>query len=132
MRFPFFILLAIATLCGRSQTVRNLDSIINNPNTGIYVRNLFNDSLSSSFCILIPDEVKAHKHQHHCEHVLVLEGEGLMKLGAKEFMIRKHDLIFIPANTVHSVRSPGPVPLKVLSIQAPYFDGSDRVYENVK
>ncbi len=94
---------------------------------GIYNVPLFGDSLSSSFCIVIKKEVKPHKHQYHSEHGYVLEGEGRMKLGDKTFLIKKGDFLFIPKNTVHAVVNTGAVPLKVLSIQSPLFDGKDRV-----
>lgn len=38
----------------------------------VLVRMAFSDSLCSSFIICIKDEVKAHKHIQHAEHVLVL------------------------------------------------------------
>ena len=50
-----------------------------------------------------------------------------MKLGEKELKIRKGDVVFIPKNTVHSVKSIGKEPLKVISVQAPFFDGKDRI-----
>lgn len=93
----------------------------------IYNRFLFGDSLASTFCIVIKKEVKAHKHISHSENVIVLEGEGEMNLGDKQMKIKKGDVIFIPKNTVHSARSKGNVPLKVLSVQAPLFDGKDRI-----
>lgn len=122
------ILFAIVAYSGNSQTVIHTDSIQSTKIESTFVKNLFNDSLISSFCIVIPKEVKAHKHQHHCEHVFVLEGQGLMKLEEKEFFIRKGDLVFIPQNSVHSVKSTGLQALKVLSFQSPFFDGSDRLF----
>jgi mannose-6-phosphate isomerase-like protein (cupin superfamily) len=95
----------------------------------IYNRAAFSDSLVSSFVILIKKEVKAHKHLYHAEHVVVLAGAGKMKLGEKTIMIKKGDLVFIPKNTIHSVESISKKePLKVISIQAPHFDGKDRVF----
>lgn len=94
----------------------------------IYSKALFSDSLASSFVIVIRKEVKAHKHLHHAEHVLVLAGSGQMKLGEKQIDMKKGDLVFIPENTVHSVKTTSKEPLKVLSIQAPYFDGKDRIF----
>ena len=88
---------------------------------------MFGDSLASSFCIIIKDKVKAHKHQFHSEHVLVIEGEGNMNLADKSFKIKKGDLVFIPKNTIHSVITTSKQPLKVVSIQAPLFDGTDRI-----
>lgn len=104
------------------------DSVGLKSNTdNIYNRPAFSDSLASSFVIVIKKEVKAHKHASHSEHVLVLDGEGSMKLGDRIFTIKKGDLVFIPKNTVHSVKTSSKKPLKVVSIQSPVFDGKDRI-----
>jgi mannose-6-phosphate isomerase-like protein (cupin superfamily) len=111
-----------------AQTVSKTDTIGSTSKTeNIYNKALYSDSLCSSFCIVIKNEVKPHKHHYHSEHVTVLEGEGLMKLDGKSFTIRKGDVVFIPKNAVHSVKRIGLIPLKVISVQAPYFDGKDRV-----
>lgn len=94
----------------------------------VYNKALFSDSLASSFVIIIKKEVRLHKHLHHSEHVVVLEGKGQMTLGIKGFEIKKGDVVFIPKNTTHAVVSTGDVPLKVLSIQSPKFDGKDRIF----
>lgn len=86
---------------------------------------LYSDSLTSSFYILIEKEVKPHFHEFHSEHVYVVAGVAEMKLGDKTFTIKAGDIIFIPKNTVHSVTVTNG-PLKVISIQAPLFDGTDR------
>ena len=107
----------------------NTDSIgAKTVSDNIYNKALFSDSLASSFVIVIKKEVKLHKHLLHSEHVVVLEGKGQMTLGAKGFEIKKGDVVFIPKNTTHAVISTGDVPLKVLSIQAPKFDGKDRIF----
>jgi mannose-6-phosphate isomerase-like protein (cupin superfamily) len=93
----------------------------------IYSRALYSDSLSSSFIIFIKKEVKKHKHQFHTEHVYVLEGEGEMLLGEKQLKVKKGDILFIPKNTIHSLKVTSKEPVKVLSIQSPYFDGKDRI-----
>jgi mannose-6-phosphate isomerase-like protein (cupin superfamily) len=122
-------------LCGAMDTVhcqnyRELGSIqpdsLNFSN--ILVKKLDSDSLVSNFLIWVKDEVKSHKHVHHSETVLVLEGEGIMNLGGSEFLIRKGDYIFIPADTPHAVKVTSKKSLKVLSIQAPEFKGDDRVF----
>ena len=94
----------------------------------LYNKALFSDSLASSFVIVIKQGVKPHKHLQHSEHVAVLDGEGEMTLGEKKFGIKKGDVIFIPKNTVHAVKTTSKVPLKVLSVQAPHFDGKDRIF----
>lgn len=94
----------------------------------LYNTRLFADSLCSSFVIVVKKEVKAHKHLYHSEHVIVLDGKGKMKLGDEYLELKKGDMVFIPKNTPHSVISTGKTPLKVISIQAPYFDGKDRIF----
>lgn len=121
----FFITLLYSV---SSQTVVNLDTLTLPAKTEtVFNRPLFCDSLASSFCIVIKNEVKAHKHQYHSEHVYVMEGEAQMRLGEKIFKIKKGDLVFIPKNTIHSVKTTSKQPLKVISIQAPLFDGKDRI-----
>lgn len=93
----------------------------------ISVKPLFSDSLVSSFMIFIKKEVKAHKHASHSEHVYILEGTGLLTLGSQKQQVKSGDLIFIPKNTVHSLQVTSDIPMKVISTQAPHFDGSDRV-----
>jgi mannose-6-phosphate isomerase-like protein (cupin superfamily) len=128
MRSTIIVLFVTFGLCGFAQNPNQINTLELEPgNTGLTSKNLFNDSLSSSFCIIIKNEVKAHKHMKHSEHVIVQSGEAVMRLGDKEFNIKEGDVIFIPKGTVHSVIVKGKKPLKVLSIQSPYFDGSDRV-----
>lgn len=128
MRYWILIFLTSAIFSVNSQTVVNIDTVsIPAKTDNIYNKPLFGDSLASSFCIIIKNEVKLHKHEFHSEHVLVIDGEGQMHLGDKVFKIKKGDLVFIPKNTVHSVKTTSKQPLKVISIQAPLFDGKDRI-----
>lgn len=91
------------------------------------VHALHHDSLSSSFVICIPREVAPHYHRAHTEHVAVIDGAGEMMLGDSTFTIATGDVIVIPMGTPHGVRTTSSVPLRVLSVQSPRFDGSDRV-----
>lgn len=93
----------------------------------IHNQPLYADSLASSFLIWVKKEVKAHKHLFHSEHVYVLEGEGEMRVGNETIQIKPGDIIFIPKNTVHSLKVTSGKAIKALSIQAPRFDGTDRV-----
>ena len=118
--FPLFI---------NAQTNQSLDTI-KAPAVyeNIYSRPIASDSLVSSFVIFIKKEVKKHKHVSHSEHVYILDGEGEMLLGEKTFKVKKGDIIFIPKNTLHALKVTSATPMKVLSIQAPLFDGKDRVF----
>jgi mannose-6-phosphate isomerase-like protein (cupin superfamily) len=57
----------------------------------------------------------------------VLSGEADMRLGDQNIHIKPGDVIFIPKGTPHSAKVTSTVPLRIISIQAPYFDGSDRI-----
>ncbi len=99
-------------------------------NDGRAVQNvpLHSDSLASSFLLCITGEVPLHLHRTHTEHVSVLDGEGLMTLGDTVFTVRAGQVLTIPKGTPHAVKRTGPEPLKVLSVQAPWSDGTDRVF----
>jgi mannose-6-phosphate isomerase-like protein (cupin superfamily) len=53
-----------------------------------------------------------------------------MRLGDKTVKIKNGDIIFVPKGTVHAVKVTSKRPLKVLSVQAPHSDGTDRVFVN--
>lgn len=128
MRFVFSIAFICVSYCGFSQSQTNLDSLLAPSGTeNVYNSVIASDSLTSSFIIVIKKEVKKHKHAFHSEHVYVLEGEGDMVLGDKNIHIKKGDLIFIPKNTPHALKVTSLIPVKVLSVQAPFFDGKDRI-----
>lgn len=121
--------ISILLVAAKAQSYQSLDTIKAPANLeNIYAHPLYSDSLVSSFVIFIKKEVKTHKHVTHTEHVYVLEGEGEMTLGDKKFKVKKGDVVFIPKNTPHSLKTTSTVPVKVVSIQAPLFDGKDRVF----
>lgn len=94
----------------------------------LYVQPLSSDSNVSGFVIWIKQEVKPHLHAVHSEHVYVLEGTGKMLLGDKTIAVKAGDLLYIPPRTIHALKVTSVEPMKVLSLQAPEFDGKDRVY----
>lgn len=113
-----------------AQNIWNADTISAPANLeNIYVQALGSDSLSTANVIFIKKELKPHKHIAHSEQVYILEGKAEMRLGDKWISVKKGDVIFIPKNTVHAVKTTSDIPLKVLSIQSPYSDGSDKYWE---
>jgi quercetin dioxygenase-like cupin family protein len=92
----------------------------------VSVRPLFSDAHASGFVIWIKQKVGLHKHASHSETVYILEGKGEMRLGDETFVVKPGDVIFIPEGTPHAVTVTKGV-MKVISIQAPQFDGSDRI-----
>jgi quercetin dioxygenase-like cupin family protein len=79
------------------------------------------------FLIWVKKEVPLHKHLWHTENIYVIEGKGEMTLADEKFIIQKGDYINIPQNTPHALLVHSSKPIKVLSIQSPHFDGSDRI-----
>jgi quercetin dioxygenase-like cupin family protein len=92
----------------------------------VLVRRLFSNEEASGFVIWVKQEVPLHKHLNHSETVSILGGRGRMRLGEETITVRRGDIIFIPKGTPHSVKVESKT-LKVLSVQAPMFDGTDRV-----
>lgn len=122
--FLFTCLLFGTTLLSQVTSTDTIQSPTPDKN---FSKPLFTDSLSSSFLIIIPKEVKTHYHATHSEQVIVLSGEADMMLGEQKIHIKAGDVIFIPKGTKHSVIVTSSEPLKIISVQAPYFDGTDRV-----
>lgn len=128
MKKAVLLLLALGAIINlNAQNTLNLDSLeLESELEGIGVAKLDSDSLVSTFVIWIEDEVPNHRHNTHSETVIVLSGTANMTLGNEVIIISRGDYVFIPMGTPHSVAVTGNEPLKVISIQAPEFDGSDR------
>ncbi|MDN4165682.1 cupin domain-containing protein [Cytophagales bacterium LB-30] len=125
----FFGLLWASSLDSLAQQFQNLGRVQAPANfENIHVQPLFQDSLSSGFVIFIKKEVKLHLHEHHTESVYILEGYGEMIVENTLLNVKAGDYIFLPKNTPHAVYVKSEIPLKVLSIQSPRFDGSDRIW----
>ena len=128
MKNSFLIL--IICICNLSASAQLLNFNDVNPDTtfeNILSREIYSDSLSTSFIIWIKQEVLLHKHAEHTEQVYILEGTANMLLGDKWIAVKAGDYIVIPKGTPHQVKVSSAVPLKVLSIQSPMFDGTDRI-----
>ena len=124
------ILFLTAFAAGLSgQSVTTLDSIsLQDPAALVQVTPLAADSLSSSFHIIVGEGMPAHYHAAHTEVVYVLAGEGEMRLGERTLRVKAGDFIHIPRGTVHAVKVTSETPMRVLSVQTPYFDGTDRIW----
>ncbi|MCY7408765.1 MAG: cupin domain-containing protein [Chitinophagales bacterium] len=132
MRKYFFILsslLCIFSFNAFSQKVENLLALKQKqPYDNIVSQQINSDSSVTSTLIWIKDVVKPHYHADHSEQVYVIEGNGQMLLGSQSIAVGSGDLIYIPKGMVHALRVIGKDKvMKVLSIQTPQFDGSDRV-----
>ena len=60
------------------------------------------------------------EEQHDGDQVVyVIEGEAVVRIGAREHRARAGALVMIPAGTPHHVRNPGGVPLFLVTVYAP-------------
>lgn len=124
-----FLFFTFCSSIALAQHVSQLPDLTPDKNfDNIFSRKISSDSLASSFLIWVKKGVKPHKHLQHTEQVYVISGTGKMLLGKKEVDIMPGSFIFIPKNTVHSVQVTSKTPIKVISIQTPYFSGKDRVF----
>lgn len=83
------------------------------------------DDNAASFLLSIPTETKMHYHATHSEHVMLIEGDGMLLMGYKTIKLKKNELIFITKGTPHKIINNGKSKLKILSIQSPFYDGTD-------
>jgi mannose-6-phosphate isomerase-like protein (cupin superfamily) len=65
-------------------------------------------------------EFHAHKVQEQIYHVL--EGEGMMKIGSEQRVVRKHDVIFLPPGVPHSITNNGLTDLTFIVVTTPVED----------
>jgi mannose-6-phosphate isomerase-like protein (cupin superfamily) len=79
----------------------------------------------------VASEVTEHYHANHTEHVMVVLGTARMIMNDSILDIGLGNLITIPAGTPHSVLPmKAGTKLNVISVQSPFFNGSDRVLIN--
>ena len=131
---PILLLLFVLTASVAKGQVhyKLLSRVPQQPLENVEVQKISEDSLSTTFVIWIKKEVPLHYHASHDEQIYILEGEGLMQLGQEQLQLKPGDYVAIPKKTPHGVRVSSATPLKVLSIQSPRFDGTDRVLLNKK
>jgi len=65
-------------------------------------------------------ERHVHKVQEQVYHVL--DGEGLMEIGDDKRVVRKHDVIFLPPGTWHSIQNTGLGDLTFIVVTTPLTD----------
>lgn len=122
-----FTSIIMFTCALKAQVVINPDTLsLSNDDDNICVVKLEDTKDASSFLIRVRDEVPPHYHENHTEHVYVIEGRGIMLLNDELIEIGPGHIISLPPGTVHAVKRKGDLPLKVLSVQSPQFNGSER------
>lgn len=123
-----FLLSVGITSYAQELNTRTLKSIQpKEPYANVAVIPVYSDTNASAFVIFIKNQVAKHYHATHTETVIILEGKAEMFLGGNFLTVKTGDQMIIPPGTHHAVIVRSKKPLKVLSIQSPYFDNTDRI-----
>ena len=70
--------------------------------------------------------VKLHRHKVQEQVYHVLDGEGLMQIDGEQRVVRKHDVIHLPAGVEHAIQNSGLVDLVFLVVTSPVTDEGER------
>jgi mannose-6-phosphate isomerase-like protein (cupin superfamily) len=69
---------------------------------------------------IAPGEDGGPEEEHGGDQIIyVVEGEAVVRIGAREHKAAAGALVMIPARTRHHVRNPGAVPLFFVTVYAP-------------
>jgi mannose-6-phosphate isomerase-like protein (cupin superfamily) len=124
------IFLGLFCLLGSTLFAQQIDVRAMEPDSvyeNVCSKKIYSDSLTTTFVIWIKHSVPKHMHAEHTEQVIVLEGHANMLLGDNWISVSPGQHISIPMGTPHAVQVNAGEILKVISIQSPEFDGSDRI-----
>lgn len=82
-------------------------------------------ALATGVVILRPgDEFANHRHEHHTESFLVLEGRAELWIDrAERIELAAGDLISVPAGQEHYLRAVGEQPFRAVFLKTPWVDG---------
>lgn len=70
----------------------------------------------------VGSEQPMHRHPDAEQVYCIISGRGMMLVGSEERMVEAGRLVFIPPDTDHAIRNPGPEALAFISATAPPFD----------
>ncbi len=97
------------------------------PGQDLSVRELFRDAASSHHVVTIADRETPHRHDVHDLVVVILRGEGRMRMGDEERPVGEGSVLYVPRGTVHAFRNTSEGPAVAYAVYTPAFDGKDRV-----
>lgn len=83
-----------------------------------------NQSLAEAV-VAAGQRTRLHRHHSSEEFYYIVQGAGLMTLGAEQFDVRTGDTVCIPAGTVHCIENTGGMEMKILCCCAPAYAHED-------
>lgn len=85
------------------------------------------DGATSHHIVWIRDREQPHRHDRHDLLVVILRGDGFMRLGDEERAVGEGSILYVPRGTPHAYRNATDHPAIAYAVYAPAFDGTDRV-----
>lgn len=79
---------------------------------------------------LAHDKISPRSHERHDMIMYVHWGSGRFHIGDKDFHASAGDVMYVPRGTVYSAARTGNLPLELLTVFQPPFNGDDVVYED--
>ncbi len=80
----------------------------------------------SGLLVQVRGSLPPHFHKLTQEVVYLLNGEGLLQVGADRIPIKAGAVVRIPAGTVHTFTNTGPAPAVFFVVTTPRWDEQDR------
>ncbi len=97
------------------------------PGKDFQVTEIGRDAGTSHHAVWIVDREIPHRHDRHDLVVVMLRGQGTMRLGDEERTIGAGSILYVPRGTPHAFRNTSGAPALAYAVYAPAFDGTDRV-----
>jgi quercetin dioxygenase-like cupin family protein len=97
------------------------------PNENIKVVPLFRNARSSNILVQVRDREPLHRHVDSDITVIILRGEGDMRLGKETRPVKAGDVIHIERGVIHAYINRGAEPAAALVVYSPAPGPNDRV-----
>jgi len=112
----------------RTESIASLvDSETLDSGEAFRIREVGRDAQTSHHLVWIREREQPHRHDRHDLWVVVLRGEGFMRLGDEERAVGEGSILYVPRGTPHAYRNTTGRPAVAYAVYTPAFDGTDRV-----
>jgi len=96
------------------------------PGKELRITKLVESHEMSGLLVQVRGSLPPHFHKLTQEVVYLLNGEGLLQVGADRIPIKAGAVVRIPAGTVHTFTNTGPAPAVFFVVTTPRWDEQDR------
>jgi mannose-6-phosphate isomerase-like protein (cupin superfamily) len=97
------------------------------PDEGFRIVEVGRDATTSHHLVWIRDREVPHRHDRHDLIVVMLRGQGTMRLRDETRPVGEGSILYVPRGTPHAFRNQSGVPAVAYAIYTPAFDGEDRL-----